>query len=42
LASALVDLNGADNVTIDGLNTGGNALTFDNQNTGAAQQLFVL
>ncbi len=27
---ALIDLNGADNVTIDGLNTGGNALTISN------------
>lgn len=30
IAGPLVDLNGADNVTIDGLNTGGNALTIDN------------
>ncbi|MFZ2235167.1 MAG: choice-of-anchor D domain-containing protein [Dokdonella sp.] len=30
LAAPLVDLNGADNVTIDGLNTGGNALTISN------------
>ena len=29
----LVDLSGADNVTIDGLNTGGNALTFENTST---------
>ncbi len=28
--SPLIDLNGADNVTIDGLNTGGNALTISN------------
>ncbi len=28
--SPLIDLNGADNVTIDGLNTGGNALTIAN------------
>ena len=28
--SPLIDLNGADNVTFDGLNTGGNALTIDN------------
>lgn len=28
--SPLVDLNGADNVTIDGLGTGGNSLTFSN------------
>mgnify|MGYP003379231267 CR=1 FL=1 len=26
----LIDLNGADNVTFDGLNSGGNALTIDN------------
>ena len=30
LAAPLVDLNGADNVTIDGLNTGGNSLTLSN------------
>ncbi len=30
LAAPLVDLNGADNVTIDGLNSGGNALTLSN------------
>lgn len=34
IAGALVALNGADNVTIDGLNNGGNALTFSNTNTG--------
>ncbi len=28
--SPLIDLNGADNVTIDGLNAGGNSLTFSN------------
>ncbi len=28
--SPLIDLNGADNVTIDGLNTGGNSLTISN------------
>jgi hypothetical protein len=28
--SPLVDLNGADNITINGLNTGGNALSFSN------------
>ncbi len=26
----LIELNGADNVTVDGLNTGGNSLTIDN------------
>ncbi|MBP9935338.1 MAG: hypothetical protein KBF52_06170, partial [Pyrinomonadaceae bacterium] len=30
IAGHLVDLNGADNVTIDGLNTGGNSLTISN------------
>jgi hypothetical protein len=39
----LVTLNGADNVTIDGLNTGGNSLTISNastSNTGATTLLF--
>lgn len=31
----LVDLNGADNVTIDGLNSGGNSLTFSNTTISA-------
>jgi uncharacterized repeat protein (TIGR02543 family) len=31
----LVDFNGADNVTIDGLNTGGNSLTIVNQSTSS-------
>lgn len=35
LAAPLVDLNGADNVTIDGLNSGGNALTFTNTSTSS-------
>jgi concanavalin A-like lectin/glucanase superfamily protein/Calx-beta domain-containing protein len=35
LATPLIDLNGADNVTIDGLNTGGNALTISNTSTSA-------
>jgi len=40
LDAALVDLNGADNVTIDGLNTGGNALTISNSsNTAAASTI---
>ncbi len=30
IAGHLIDLNGADNVTIDGLNTGGNSLTIEN------------
>jgi len=34
LALPLIDLNGADNVTINGLNTGGNTLTIANTNTG--------
>ena len=34
LATPLVDLNGADNVTIDGQNAGGNSLTLANSNTG--------
>lgn len=32
--SPLIDLNGADNVTINGLNTGGNSLTISNTGTG--------
>jgi hypothetical protein len=34
LATPLIDLNGADVVTIDGLNSGGNSLTISNANTG--------
>ncbi len=34
LATPIIDLNGANNVTINGLNTGGNALTISNTNTG--------
>lgn len=33
LASPLVDLNGADRVRVDGLNTAGNSLTFSNAST---------
>lgn len=33
--SPLIDLNGADNVTIDGLNTGGNSLTIANTTASA-------
>ncbi len=33
--NSLVTLDGADNVTIDGLNTGGNYLTFSNTSTGS-------
>jgi hypothetical protein len=32
----LISLTGADNVTIDGLNSGGNSLTIQNQNTGSS------
>jgi trimeric autotransporter adhesin len=35
LASELIILNGADNVTIDGLNTGGNSLTIQNTSTAS-------
>ena len=34
LAGSLITLNGADNVTIDGLNTDGNSLTLSNTNAG--------
>ena len=34
IAGPLIDLNGADNVTIDGLNTGGNALSIVNTTVG--------
>jgi len=36
LSNPLIDLNGADNVTIDGLNTGGNGLRFQNLTTSNA------
>ena len=36
IAGVMIDLNGADNVTIDGLNTGGNSLTISNTSTGAS------
>jgi hypothetical protein len=43
LGSPLIDLNGADNVTIDGLNTGGNSLTISNTsattNTGTIRYI---
>jgi hypothetical protein len=35
VSGALIKLNGADRVTIDGLNTGGNALTIGNTSTSA-------
>ncbi|MCS6991759.1 MAG: T9SS type A sorting domain-containing protein [Chitinophagales bacterium] len=34
--SPLIDLNGADNVTIDGLNSGGSSLTLESPNTSAS------
>lgn len=36
IVGALVELNGADNVSIDGLNSGGNSLTFSNAALGAS------
>lgn len=33
IAGPLIELNGADNVTFDGLNTGGNSLTLENTST---------
>lgn len=39
IAGALIELNGADNVTIDGLNTGGNSLTIANTDTTTASTL---
>ena len=43
ISGVLVDLDGADYVTIDGLNSGGNSLTLENSNTatGAATIRFV-
>lgn len=35
--SALIDLNGADNVTIDGINSGGTSLTLSNSSTSGNQ-----
>ncbi|MBS1797774.1 MAG: hypothetical protein JSS81_28390, partial [Acidobacteria bacterium] len=35
----LIDLNGADNVTIDGLNTGGNSLTISNTTVGSGSTI---
>jgi trimeric autotransporter adhesin len=40
LAGNLFDLNGADNVTIDGLNSGSNALVLNNTNTGGTTLIF--
>lgn len=39
ITGALVQLDGADNVTINGLNTGGNSLIIDNSNTGTTSTL---
>ena len=36
LASPLIDLNGADNVTVNGNNSGGNSLSFNNLSTSAS------
>ncbi len=36
IAGHMIDLNGADNVTIDGLNSGGNFLFIDNSNGGSS------
>ncbi len=36
----LIYLSGADNVTFDGLNTGGNSLTLQNSNTGTSATVF--
>lgn len=39
IAGHLIDLNGADNVMINGLNTGGNALSISNTNTGTVSTI---
>lgn len=39
VAGTLIDLNGADNVTINGLNTGGNSLTISNTATGSVNTI---
>ncbi len=39
LATALISLNGASNVSINGLNSGGNSLTIDNTATGATSTI---
>ena len=41
LGFPMIDLNGADNVTIDGLNTGGNSLTIVNTNASASTIRFI-
>ncbi len=42
VANPLIDLNGADNVTIDGLNNGWDSLTFSNTTTGSATTIRLL
>ena len=42
IAGALISLNGADNVTIDGLNTGSNSLTIENSSTTTSASAIVL
>ena len=39
IAGQLIDLNSADNVTINGLNTGGNSLTIANLSPGSANTI---
>ncbi len=39
ISGHLIDLNGADNVTIDGLNAGGNSLTISNTGTSSASTI---
>lgn len=41
LTTSLIQFNGACNVSIDGLNTGGNSLTFENSNTGINSTAFL-
>lgn len=41
LTTSLITFEGADNVTIDGLNTGGNSLTISNSNTAAPATLLI-
>lgn len=36
ISGALISLNGADNITIDGLNSGGNSLTIENPSTATS------
>jgi hypothetical protein len=41
IAGALIKLSGADRVTIDGLNTGGNSLTLQNKSTSASAVIWL-